>query len=235
MEFPRVQQIRLYEQIVTRIVEMADKGLLVPGAKFPPERELMKQLGVSRQVLREAFSVMESRGMVLTTPGGGRVYKGKDELDAASIVQVLQGSALLEVLMAREAVECMVAELAARNATAEDIVGLKTRIDNLDQNGYTFEWNYEFHLAIAEAAGNSVLHTLLQLLLQIRREVYAHDYLSRRQLQRLFQDHLAIVLAIESRNPTRARVVMQKHILDTRRAFEERIARLGQPAVALEE
>lgn len=231
MKFARVQQIRLYEQIVTRIGEMADSGLLVPGEKFPPERELMKQLGVSRQVLREAFSVMESRGMVLTTPGGGRVYKGKAVLDASEIMEVLQGSALLEVLVAREAVECTVAELAAQNATPEDIAQLKARIDSLDQNGYTFEWNYEFHLAIAEAAKNSVLHTLLQLLLQIRREVYARDYLSRQQLQRLFQDHLAIVLAIESHNPAKAREVMQKHILDTRRAFEERIARLEQPNV----
>lgn len=227
MKFARVQQIRLYEQIVERMGEMAESGLLTPGEKFPPERELMKQLGVSRQVLREAFSVMESQGWVSTTPGGGRVYLGKTGSNPALLLKALQGSALLEVLAAREAVECKIAELAAINATPEDIAGLKERIERLDQSGYTFEWNYNFHLAIAETARNNVLHNLLQLLLQIRREVYARDYLSKSQLRRLFQDHLSIVQAIESGNPDRAQQVMRKHILDTRKAFEERIARLG--------
>lgn len=227
MKFARVQQIRLYEQIIERISEMADAGTLQPGEKFPPERELMKQLGVSRQVMREAFSVMESQGWVATTPGGGRVYLGKTGSNPALLLKALQGSALLEVLAAREAVECKIAELAALNATPEDIQGLKKRIEKLDQSGYTFEWNYHFHLAIAETARNNVLYSLLQLLLQIRREVYARDYLSKNQLRRLFQDHLSIVQAIESKDPERAREVMRKHILDTRKAFEERIARLG--------
>lgn len=231
MKFARVQQIRLYEQIVERMEEMAEGGLLNPGEKFPPERELMKQLGVSRQVLREAFSVMESQGWVSTTPGGGRIYLGKTGSNPVVLVKALQGSALLELLDAREAVECKIVELAAQNATAEDILGLKERIRTLDQNGYTFEWNYDFHLAIAETARNNVLHSLLQLLLQIRREVYARDYLTKTQLRRLFQDHLSIVEAIEGGSPEQAREVMRKHISDTRRAYQERIAKLGTEVV----
>lgn len=227
MKFTRVQQIRLYEQIIERIDALAESGMLTPGDKFPPERELMKQFGVSRQVLREAFSVMESQGWVATTPGGGRVFLGKASASPDSLVQMIQGSALLEVLVAREAVECKIAELASQQASAEDIQGLKSRIENLDQDGYTFEWNYDFHLAIAETAKNSVLYNLLQLLLQIRREVYGQDYLSRPQLKRLFEDHLAIVLAIESRDAERARTAMQKHIADTRQAFKQRMADLG--------
>ncbi|MDX2004667.1 MAG: FadR/GntR family transcriptional regulator [Meiothermus sp.] len=227
MKFGRVQQIRLYEQIVERMEELAEVGQLTPGEKFPPERELMKQLGVSRQVLREAFSVMESQGWVSTTPGGGRVYLGKTGSNPAVLLKALQGSALLELLDAREAVECKIAELAAQNATPEDIRGLVERIEKLDQSGYTFEWNYDFHLAIAETARNNVLYSLLQLLLQIRREVYARDYLSKAQLKRLFQDHLSIVEAIETGEGARAREVMRKHILDTRRAYQERIAKLG--------
>ena len=231
MKFARVQQIRLYEQIVERMGKMAESGQLSPGEKFPPERELMKQLGVSRQVLREAFSVMESQGWVSTTPGGGRIYQGKNGAHPAMLLNTLQGSALLELIVAREAVECKIAELAALNATKEDIARLKDRIARLDQTGYTFEWNYDFHLAIAETAHNNVLYSLLQLLLQIRREVYARDYLSKKQLKRLFEDHLSIVQAIESGDPEKARKVMRQHILDTRKAFEERIAGLGTEVV----
>lgn len=232
MKFNPVQQVKLYEQIVRRIDDMAEAGELAPGHRFPPERELMKQFGVSRQVLREAFSVIESRGIITTTPGGGRVFRGRGNADLPDLLETIRGSALLEVITAREAVETKIAQLAASEATAEGIAGLKARIDALDQNGYTFEWNYEFHLAIAELAANSVLHNLLQLLLQIRREVYGRDYLSRDQLKRLFEAHLAIVVAIESGDPQRAGEAMGQHIADTRRAFEERIARRDHPAGA---
>jgi GntR family transcriptional repressor for pyruvate dehydrogenase complex len=228
MEFKPIQPIRLYEQVVERISEMAESGAITPGNKFPPERELMKQFGVSRQVLREAFSVLETQRWVATTPGGGRVYLGRTSTDSEMLVQNLQSAALLEILVAREAVETSIASLAAQNATASEIAQLKRQIDNLGTDGYTFNWNFEFHLAIAKTARNTVLHHLLELLLQIRRETYAQDYLSQDQLQRLFQDHLAIVEAIESRDSERAASTMRQHIRDTRDAYRERVKRLGK-------
>lgn len=224
MKFERVQQVRLHEQIVARFNEMADSGQLVPGDRLPPERELLDQFGVSRQVLREAFTVMEAQGMVATTPGGGRVFKGRLIGDVGAFVGALKESALLEILDAREAVECKIAELAARNANEEAIADLRHRLESLQGHSYTFEWNFGFHLAIAEAAKNSVLHNLLQLLLQARRDVYQRDYLTREQLERLFEDHGAIVDAIEARDPERARAHMHNHIATTRSAFVERTA-----------
>lgn len=237
MKFERVQQVRLHEQIIARFNEMADAGDLKPGDRLPPERELLGQLGVSRQVLREAFTVMESQGMVATTPGGGRVFKGRLIGDIGALVDALKESALLEILDAREAIECKVAELAARNAKRSDIAGLRDRLASLQGHSYTFEWNYGFHLAIAEASGNSVLHNLLQLLLQARRDVHQQDYLTREQLERLFEDHGAILAAIEARDPDRARALMQDHIATTRSAFEERTAerrqaRRGDPVLS---
>ncbi len=224
MKFERVHQVRLHEQIIARFNEMADAGQLRPGDRLPTERELLRQLGVSRQVLREAFTVMESHGMVSTTPGGGRVFKGRLLGDVGAFVEALQESALLEILDAREAIECKAAELAAYNATESDVLGLRSRLASLPSNSYTFEWNSGFHLAIAEASSNSVLHHLLQLVLQVRRDVYSQDYLTRAQLERLFADHGAIVDAIEARDAERARTLMQQHIATTRSAFEERTA-----------
>lgn len=222
MKFERVQQVRLHEQIVARFNEMADAGLLNPGDRLPPERELLTQLGVSRQVLREAFTVMEAQGMVATTPGGGRVFKGRLIGDIGALVEALKESALLEILDAREAIECKVAELAARHASDADIADLRGRLASLQGHSYTFEWNYGFHLAIAEASANSVLHNLLQLLLQARRDVHQQDYLTQDQLKRLFEDHEAIIDSIEARDAGRARALMHDHIATTRSAFLER-------------
>ncbi len=232
MKFERVQQVRLHEQIIARFNEMAEAGHLRPGDRLPPERELLQQLGVSRQVLREAFTVMESHGMVSTTPGGGRVFKGSLLGDVTAFVEALKESALLEILDAREAIECKVVELAARSASEEDVAGLRARLASLQSNSYTFEWNYGFHLAIAEASGNSVLHNLLQLVLQVRRDVTRQDILTRAQLERLFADHGAIVDAIEARDADHARALMQQHIATTRSAFEERTAARRQARVS---
>lgn len=228
MQFKRVQQVRLHEQIIAAFNEMADAGHLRPGDRLPPERELLKQLGVSRQVLREALTVMESQGMVNTTPGGGRVFRGRMLGDIGAFIDSLTESALFEILEAREAIECKSAELAAKNATDAAIAGLRDRLRSLQESSYTFEWNYSFHIAIAEASGNSVLHNLLQILLQARREVYQRDYLTREQLERLFEDHVAIVDAIEARDAKAARMLMQKHIATTRLAFQQRQAERAQ-------
>jgi DNA-binding FadR family transcriptional regulator len=228
MKFERVQQVRLHEQIVSRFNEMAEAGHLHPGDRLPPERELLGQFGVSRQVLREALTVMESQGMISTTPGGGRVFKGRMVGDIGAFVESLKDSALFEILDAREAIECKVVELAARHATLEVIEGLRGRLRSLQESSYTFEWNYGFHLAIAEASGNTVLHNLLQLLLQARREIHQQDYLTREQLARLFGDHEAILDAIEARDSHRARELMRAHIETTRVAFQMRQAERAQ-------
>ncbi len=228
MKFERVQQVRLHEQIIDRFNEMADAGHLNIGDRLPPERELLGQLGVSRQVLREALTVMESQGMVSTTPGGGRVFRGRTIGDIGAFIDALKESALFEILDAREAIECKVVELAAQHASDDELEGLRHRIRSLQASSYTFEWNYGFHLAIAESSRNTVLHNLLQLLLQARREVNRDDYLTREQLERLFENHSAIVDALATRDPATARAVMHQHIEQTRSEFHQRQLELAQ-------
>lgn len=231
VKFERVQQVRLHEQIISRFNEMADAGHLTAGDRLPPERELLQQLGVSRQVLREALTVMESQGMVSTTPGGGRIFRGRMLGDIGAFIDSLKESALFEILDARESIECKIAELAAKNASTKAIDNLRERLRSLQRSSYTFEWNYDFHLAIAEASGNSVLHNLLQLLLQARREIYQQDYLTHEQLEHLFEDHAAIIDAIESRDAEEARSRMLQHIATTRVAFQKRQAERAKKPV----
>ena len=224
MKFERVHHVRLHEQIVSRFVEMAEAGALKPDDRLPPERELLNQLGVSRQALREALTVMESKGMISTTPGGGRVFLGQGTLDAEALYSALQDSALFEILTAREAIECKTAELAALHATDNELEGLRHRLTELGSDSYSVEWNYGFHLAIAEASHNTVLHNLLQLLIQARHDVHGPDYLTLDQLAALFDQHASVLDAIESRNGDAARDAMRRHIVNTREAFEARRA-----------
>ena len=60
----RPARILLYEQVVEDLCLLIDRGDFEPGDQLPSERELIEKLNVSRNVLREAFHVLESRGVI---------------------------------------------------------------------------------------------------------------------------------------------------------------------------
>lgn len=223
MKFKRVKQIKLYEQIVTRFKEMAERGEIKSGDRLPPERELIQQMGVSRTVLREALRVLEARGILEATHGEGRYFTGNAGFDFDASLENMRESAVLEILDAREALETKIVMLAAENAEPEDLTRLRQIIDSVtDPDGYTFEWNREFHLTIAKASKNTVLYEMLSLILQLRTEVHRKDLLTKKQLRRIAQDHNRIIEAIAARDAETACSVMKHHLNQTRIAVIER-------------
>ena len=64
----------LYEEVVEELYRLIDEKHIQPGGKLPPERELIEQLKVSRNVLREAFHVLETRGVIVSHQGKGRPW-----------------------------------------------------------------------------------------------------------------------------------------------------------------
>jgi DNA-binding transcriptional MocR family regulator len=60
-----------WELVTTHIEEAILNGIVGPGERLPPERELAKQLSVSRSVLRDALKDLAHRGLIRTTQGGG--------------------------------------------------------------------------------------------------------------------------------------------------------------------
>jgi len=71
--FERTQPNQAYHLVAAQIEEATVSERLKPGDKFPPERELMKQLGISRRTVREAFRILEQRGLMevkIGTKGG---------------------------------------------------------------------------------------------------------------------------------------------------------------------
>jgi len=69
MEFKEIAPVRLYESVIEQIMDLIKNNELKPGDKLPPERELAEKLSISRNSLREAFRVLESRGLIKSKPG----------------------------------------------------------------------------------------------------------------------------------------------------------------------
>ena len=80
--FGQVAAERRYEAVVRQILALISHGEIAPGSRLPAERDLAERLGVSRNVLREAFRVLEARGIVRSRAGGGRFVRA-DNLSAA--------------------------------------------------------------------------------------------------------------------------------------------------------
>src|ERR1700753_732740 len=61
----------LSSAVVERLAEQIMSGKLPLGAKLPSEQEMMKGMGVSRTVVREAVAALRARGLVVTRQGAG--------------------------------------------------------------------------------------------------------------------------------------------------------------------
>ena len=67
----------LYQQTIDKIYELIDSGGVKPGERFPPERQLTQQWGISRNTLRDAFHILEHRGLIVSKHGGGRYLRNQ--------------------------------------------------------------------------------------------------------------------------------------------------------------
>ena len=71
----RIGRSLLYQEVVDELYKMIDRDQMKPGDRLPPERELTDRLGISRNVLREAFHVLEGRGIIVSRQGSGRFIR----------------------------------------------------------------------------------------------------------------------------------------------------------------
>ena len=109
-----------------------------PGDFLGTEKDLAERFGVSRIVARDALRTLEAQGIVeikVGAGGGARIAQGNARLFAEALaVQLdLAGVSAAEIMDAQRAIECLAAELAAINATAEDHARLRELIADAER------------------------------------------------------------------------------------------------------
>ncbi|MEA1963831.1 MAG: FadR/GntR family transcriptional regulator [Candidatus Aerophobetes bacterium] len=225
MAFEEISPIRLYESVIKQIMDLIKNRELKPGDKLPPERELAEKLSISRGSLREAFRVLESRGLIKSRPGGGRFIReiNKDTLiSSENIILSLEKSSILELLEAREIFEVKIAEFAAQRATAEDIRMIEEALNRMGEeergeDNERTESDTEFHLAIARASRNFVFTNIIRLHLDLLKGTRERTWRipGRRDEQK--QEHKAIFQAIKEHNSKKASEAMLRHLRNIRK------------------
>ena len=163
MSFSAVSSQRLYQQVADQVAGLIRSGNLNSGMRLPPERDLAKQLGVSRPTLREALIALEIAGLVEVRMGSG-VYVLAGSSSRSPVLDA--GCGPFEILTARKAVEGETAALAALNRNPSSMSRIdkawhahKAAVQN-KQFGYSEDRN--FHLAIAQACANPLLLAIVE-------------------------------------------------------------------------
>ena len=211
------------DAIAEHIEKLILEGVLRPGEKLAPERELALTLDVSRPTLRDALTRLAERGLLKTTSGGTYV--------AQFLAPLLEPFASLlganprgtdDYFEFRRCMEAEAARLAALRATAVDKQAIRqcaermTKAHALDDPTEETEADFELHVLIYEASHNVVLLHVMRALAEMLR---ANIFYSRQQLysrpeirDRLLAQHLALADAILAGKAEGARDAAGDHI-----------------------
>jgi len=182
--FEPVQSQRSFESVVEQIRRHLERGTLAPGDKLPPERELAKQLKVSRHTLREALRSLEVTGLVefrRGASGGAFIRESSGDAAIASFAdQFRRGMIRPEHLTeARIIIGVSVARLACERRTEDDLKALKLNVDESeaavlsDDIPRRARANLEFHRILAKASRNPVLVVVTDALVNVMEQVVA--------------------------------------------------------------
>lgn len=213
----------LADDLVQRFEERIETGDMPPGSRFPTEKAITEDFGVSRTVVREAYSRLAARGLLESRRGSGAYVPDGAQYRAFQVTaeEIGEIDDVLKLLEMRMGFEAEMADLAARRRTEQDLAKLRRALDAMEQSSdvdASIAADAAFHAAIACATGNPYFLRFTQFLgvrlvpsrrlyLQgddpVRHQRYAHT---------INRDHEAIVTAIEAGDPVAARRAARRHI-----------------------
>jgi DNA-binding FadR family transcriptional regulator len=227
MRLQAVEPRRLYRQIADQLRTLIGTGEVAPGARLPAERDLARQLGVSRPSLREALIALEVEGLLDVRVGSG-IYVGQSGRRAGGAV-LPDASGPFEVIRARRMIEGECAALAAKHGSSAQLRAIRRAHADLRKEAKRhhnpLDADRRFHVRIAEATGNSALELVVQTLWDQRVGPFYRALESKLEYPAMaaetIGEHQAILDAILARDPPAARAAMRRHMDMTEKRYSK--------------
>jgi DNA-binding GntR family transcriptional regulator len=207
---PLQRPVPLRQSVYDALIDLIVSGELPPGQHMV-ETDLARQLGVSRQPIREALHRMEAEGWVDLRPSQG------------AFVHVPTSSEVNELLDVRALLEAETARLAARAASPAQVARLREicaagqEAAEADDLSRAVAANDLFHAEIAVVAGNSVLAELADIV--GRRVQWYYRMVAPERGHGSWAEHAELIDAIEASDPEQAQLLARKHTERTREAY----------------
>ncbi|HEX8629754.1 MAG TPA: FCD domain-containing protein [Catenuloplanes sp.] len=208
------------DEAILRIKDMIVSGELGPGQRLPKEADLAARLGLSRSSLREAVRALSLIRVLDVRQGDGTYVTSLEPallLDALSfVVDFHRDDTVLELLEVRRILEPAAAAMAAHRMPEGDVALLRVQLESLSAEPGVEELvanDLEFHRLIAVGAGNRALCSLIESLSGPTTRVRIWRGLTQEgAVQRTREQHIAILEAIEARQPEVARSWATVHV-----------------------
>ena len=213
-----IRRSRLYQDIVTQIESLLDRGELHPGDQLPPERALAEQFQVSRASVREALRSLELLGVVETHAGGGTFVRRTAPEDLARPLSnlIVRGHTIADVIEVRGLIEPAIAAAAAKRITAAELIELRTILEDQGRKvaaGEPYaEEDTRFHELIGQAARNELLTTMLGVIWDVLRSSREQWLQTNQRAHASIDAHRRILTALETHDADAARLSAAEHI-----------------------
>jgi GntR family transcriptional repressor for pyruvate dehydrogenase complex len=208
-------------QVIEALATYIDRARLKAGDRLPAERELMAALAVGRSTIREVIRHFQALGVMETRKGSG-TYLLKP-VTTATIHMPLSfdtphlRDALLQTLEVRRGIECEAGMVAARRRTADDLVNIEEKLNEMERvhhaKGTSGPEDLAFHLAVYDATHNPLFRQLLEQMREAFERFWTHPFDRQDFARRSFPFHRTLFNAIAAQDTEAARRETMK-ILD---------------------
>jgi DNA-binding FadR family transcriptional regulator len=217
--FSPVKSQTAFEETLERLSTAIKLGLLEPGARLPAERDLCRQLGISRSTLRQALTALVQSGHLQASrgrSGGTFVAPAPPPVEAPSAALI---ASWRDACDQRLAVELAVAVLAAERAVEHALAPLDALVDAMDGSLEDFasyrQADVRWHIGLAEASGSQQLVAAMTDAQGRMSDLIAYIAHPPELLAWTNQQHARMLAAVRKRDANRAMQIMAEHLKGT--------------------
>lgn len=216
--FEGFRKDKLYDQVARKLERFIVEELK-PGDKLPSERELALACKVSRSSVRDAIRRLELMGLVEPRQGAGTIVRDNSPdalVNPLFAVLVRKRKHITELLEVREMIEPPLTARAAKHVTPQQLAHmddiLRRQGEKVRRGELTTEEDSEFHYAIATAADNSVVMHVVDVLMDLLREIRERNMQVQGRMQKSFEGHQRILDALRKGDARAAEAAMRRHL-----------------------
>jgi GntR family transcriptional repressor for pyruvate dehydrogenase complex len=232
--FGPIMKKKVFDEVYDQLVSLISNGKLKPGEQLPPERDLARDLKISRQSIREALKKAESKGLIKVRQGEGTfILSAASDLIQFPLLTMLteEVGRIYEFIEIRKLIEVWCARKASESATVKELRKMERALLEMekliDSKEILGQPDIDFHIAIAEASHNTLMVHMMTTVKQIFLSMFKISNFTRRPEKNriLIRQHQEIYEAIKDRNPNLAAQKMEGHLQFVESEWREEISR----------
>ena len=236
MPFQKVASEKLSQSVVRQIEQLILRGILRPGERLPSERDMAEKLGVSRPSLRDAIAELADSGLLVSRAGSGVfVAEVLGSAFSPALIRLFSthDEAVFDYIGFRRDMEGLASERAAKLGSDTDLRLIDTIFRKMEaahqkrDPSDEAQLDAEFHMAIIEASHNVIMLHMLRSMFDLLREgvFYNRQVLFRNRMTReqLLDQHRAMNVALQARDPAGARAAVEAHLSYVEQAYVDQM------------